>query len=354
MGEKKIRNILNPLAQNVQKVSVAAGEKAKKAVSVSKDALTKIADRDHDGKLTRADLSLLAENAENTAIKATSKIAESAKSASTQLSQKLDDKRRLADIKALRPIFADDVQQESFMLSKMIRLTEIDKRRAESEVCQGSIGYTSVQKDFVVVNIFKNCLAQFPITLYPDEYSELYYVNPVDPTQYIALNSYFEYLQKARVAELQRIAQDLGATHFRVTFKEQKKRFTSSSLDVDVSVKGKVPFHLNSSDRYSSKDFSNIQVAAEMDFEGHEPTYPALAYYKDDSAIQTLVEMRMHQNAMKHQLYLLSLDKASGISRDDAVKIDTTIKALKIAGNASFSHGVEDEGRKVIEYEIDF
>ncbi len=49
-----------------------------------------------------------------------------------------------------------------------IRVTERDKKRAESEVCQGAIGYWS------------------------------------------------DYLKQVRISELQKIAQDLGAKHFRV------------------------------------------------------------------------------------------------------------------------------------------
>lgn len=63
---------------------------------------------------------------------------------------------------------------EGVNMPHFIRVTERDKKRAESEVCQGAIGYWS------------------------------------------------DYLKQVRISELQKIAQDLGAKHFRVTYKEEK------------------------------------------------------------------------------------------------------------------------------------
>ena len=45
------------------------------------------------------------------------------------------------------------------------------------------------------------------------------------------------YLKVARVSELQKIAQDLGAKHFRVTYKEQKKSFESNTAKAKLGVK---------------------------------------------------------------------------------------------------------------------
>ena len=104
--------------------------------------------------------------------------------------------------KQLQPIFAEDIDNADFLLSKLIRITEIDKRRAESEVCRGSIGFISTQKDLRIVNIFKEHIDAFGISLIPDRECELYYVDPTDRDQYIALDNYFYHLKEARVNEL--------------------------------------------------------------------------------------------------------------------------------------------------------
>ncbi len=356
MDGKVNGSIFSSLAQNAQKAATVAGNKAKKAVTASKEIVTKAVDHDHDhdhdGEITRKGFTSFAESVETVTAKTAGKIAEGAKTIGTQLSRKIGESRRLSDMKTLRPLFASDIQQEGFTLSKMIRLTEMDKRRLDSDVCRGSIGYMSVQGDLNVVNIFRKDLALFPLSLYPNDHSELYYVDPIDPGYYIAFDEYFEYLQRARVGELQRIAQDLGATHFRITFKEQKRE--SSSHVVEANGGKKRMLHLHASSRYASKDYSTIEVAAEMDFEGHDPTLPSLSYYKEDSTIQTLIDMRMHKNPMKHQVYTLSLNKSSGISREEAVKIDAAIHSMSLSGSTSVLSEVQNEGQKVIEYEIDF
>ena len=127
------------------------------------------------------------------------------------------------ELKSLRPIFEDDLDSPEFALSKIIRVADIDKKHAESEVCNGSIGYISEHKDVRILNIYTDKADMYGITYYPDRDSEIYYVDPFDRDRYVALDDYFHYLKVARVNELQRIAQDLGAKHFRVTYKEDLK-----------------------------------------------------------------------------------------------------------------------------------
>ena len=88
------------------------------------------------------------------------------------LKETTNEKTRQRELKVLQPIFMEDL--EGVNMPHFIRVTERDKKRAESEVCQRAIGYWS------------------------------------------------DYLKQVRISELQKIAQDLGAKHFRVTYKEEK------------------------------------------------------------------------------------------------------------------------------------
>ena len=54
-------------------------------------------------------------------------------------------------------------------------------------------------------------------------------MDPYKPGVYVSLDSYFTYLKKNRVNELELIAQDLGAKSFRVTFKEHQKVIVKKS-----------------------------------------------------------------------------------------------------------------------------
>ena len=67
------------------------------------------------------------------------------------------------------------------------------------------------------LTIYRDKIDAFGLTFYPELDNSVYYIDPCDRDHYILMNDYFSYMKMQRVAELQRIAQSLGATHFRVT-----------------------------------------------------------------------------------------------------------------------------------------
>jgi len=73
------------------------------------------------------------------------------------------------ELKTLQPIFAENLDGADFLLPKLVRITEMDKRRAESEVCKGSVGYFSKEKDLKVVNIFRDKIGTFGLTFYEEK-----------------------------------------------------------------------------------------------------------------------------------------------------------------------------------------
>ena len=190
-------------------VAAEAGKNAKAFWGKAKEAIVSVADQNDDGSLDFKDVSVIAES-----------IGNAAKSTAASVISSAEEKSRELERKMLQPIFVEDLDGAEFLISKLVRITDIDKKRAESEVCRGSIGFISDQKDLRIVNIFKDQIDAFGLTFYPDTDCELYYVDPSDRDKYIALDDYFSYLKIARVNELQKIAQDLGAKHFRVTYKE--------------------------------------------------------------------------------------------------------------------------------------
>ena len=188
-----------------------AGKTARNLFDKSRDFATQVVDQNDDGKLDFADVTAIAGSMGDAVKKSTQVIKETA-----------EDKARKIELKTLKPFFPDSLDNADFLLPKFIRVTDRDKKHAESEVCQGSIGYFSDQKELRVMNVFKDSIEVFGLTFYPDCDCEFYYVDPSDRDRYIALNDYFTYLKTARIIELQKIAQDLGAKHFRVTYKEEQ------------------------------------------------------------------------------------------------------------------------------------
>ena len=120
-----------------------AGKNARDLFGKTKDGIVKAVDQNDDNTLDMKDVSALAEM-----------VGTAAKNAAAVMKSTAEEKSRELEKKLLQPIFVEDLDSADFALSKLIRITETDKKRAESDVCKGSIGYISEQKDLKIVNIF--------------------------------------------------------------------------------------------------------------------------------------------------------------------------------------------------------
>ena len=326
-------------------VAAEVGKGTKAFFGKAKDAIVSVADQNDDGTLDLMDVSVIAETIGNAARQTANAVRSSA-----------EERSREMELRSLRPIFVKDLDNAEFTLSKLIRITDMDKRHADSEVCVDSIGFISAQKDLPIINIYKNHVDAFGLTFYPDMDCELYYVDPSDRDKYIALDDYFNYLKVARVNELQRIAQDLGAKHFRVIYKEHKTTFSGKTVKAKAGVKAAGDSASADAEHdLASTAVSTVEVAAEMTCPGHAPIEPKLYYLNRDTSIRNLIELRMNTDSpLEHQKYTLNFSSSSGIKERDAIKIDAALKAMKIAGNTTVTNEVRNESRRFFEYEIDF
>lgn len=317
-----------------------AGKTARNFLDKSKNFAIQAVDQNNDGKLDFSDVSAIA-----------GALGDAVKRGTLSIKETAEEKARRNDLKTLQPFFPDSLDNADFLLPKFIRITDRDKKHAESAVCHGSIGFISEQKGFRVVNIFKDSLDVFGLTFYPDCDCEFYYVDPSDRDQYIALNDYFGYLKTARIIELQKIAQDLGAKHFRVTYKEEQSSSSEKKLLSHVDA----PATANIEHESVAKNYATVEIAADMTFPGHAPIKPQLKYMQREPIIQNLVSMRMDEKApLLHQKLMLKLSNSSGIKESDAIKIDAVLKGMKCSANASIAIEAQNESRRYLEYEIEF
>lgn len=330
------------MEKKLGKIVSNVGKNAKGLLKKSKEITIQVADQNDDGKFNLNDVSMIAENVGNVM----------KKSAQT-LKETTDEKARQLEMKTLQPIFLESLNDADFIMPKFIRVAERDKKHAESEVCKGSIGFISDQKGLHIVNIFQDSIDLFGLTFYPDCNSEFYYMDPSDRDAYIALDEYFNYLKQVRISELQKIAQDLGAKHFRVTYKEEKTSFSEKKGSKKLTVRPIASADVEQN--YEDKKYSTIEIAAEMECPGHAPIKPKLKYMKYDPSITGLVEMRMNESGpLLHQKFMLKLSNSSGLKESDAVKIDAVLKGMKCTGNATVVSETQNESRRYLEYEIDF
>ena len=264
--------------------------------------------------------------------------------------------QRKADLERLKPMFQEDFKEDEFVLPKMIRVAGIDKAHADSAACKGSVGYKSVMDDMTVVTIFRDYVDGFGLSFYPELENGVFYVDPCDRDHYVSLDDYFSFLKMQRVAELQRIAQSLGAKHFRVISRERTQAMSSSSIDAAASVKavgqgGGAGY----SHSESNSSMTSMSIEAEMRFPGHAPIKPELHYLKKEINVINLIEMRMDPlSPLQHQHISIEMINSSGIKVKDAVKIDAMMKAMKVSANTSIISEAQNEARRILEYEIEF
>lgn len=322
----------------------------------AKKAFVNTIDQNGDGSLDLEDAAVIKENVGEAARKAADAALYNAKKGGNQLGNWMNQTKLEMERKALQPIFPDDLSKPDFSLPKLIRVADIDKRHAESELCEGSIGYYSEHKGVKVVNIFSNCADQFGITMYPSVDNGVYFVDPKDRDHYIELNRYFSFLQLERVNELTSIAQDLGAKHFKISCHEGKKFKSSNSSK--ASEKGffialrKMDSEVGRNQEEST--YSEAKVVSENSFPGHEPTEPKLVYLQDDSTVKNLIKMRMGDNKIKKQKVTIKCIDSSGIKENNAGMIDAALADMKYAMKASLMSEVQSETKRTLEYEIEF
>lgn len=319
-----------------------AGHVAKEHINKSKDAALRSMDQNADGKFDLNDVAAIAES-----------VGDAAKMGVAMVKENADESRKRMDLRALRPIFAGTLDQADFLMSKLIRVVDRDKKHAENEVCKGSIGFLSDRGGLQVVNLFKDSLDVFGLSFYPDADCEFYYVNPSDRDNYISLDDYFSYLKMMRINELQRVAQDLGAKHFKVTYKEERTSFSQSKRKAQLKMLKAV--NLDGQHDETEKKYSVMDVAAEMQMDGHEPHEPKLVYLLKDENVQNLIHLRMTGgSSFHHHKISIKMSNSSGIKENDAAKIDAVLKSMKVCGNATVVSEVQNESRRYLEYEIDF
>lgn len=270
--------------------------------------------------------------------------------AALSLAEVINNGKNSWNLKRLKPIFINDLN--GMIFSRLVRIVEREKK-FDIDVCKGSIGYWDTCKGERWMNIFKDSVSKFGLDFYPNDEVNFYYVDPTNKDSYIVLDEYFDRLKQVRVSELQKIAQDLGAKYFRVTYIKERTTLSKKAANGKGSIhkKGNGSAQMNATEQ----KYDRMDIAAEMSFPGHEPVMPHVRYLKYDPNIENLIKMRMDpKGPLNHQTLNIKLSSSSGLKETDAVKIDMILKSLKMAGNTTVSSEVQNEAKSILEYEINF
>ncbi len=342
------------LSETFGKVLGGIASKAKDLASKTEDVIMDVIDTNDDGKFTLDDIGLTEENIAEAKEKAkffASSTKERIKSDSEILAKALVDAKVEMDKKNLRPVFASDLEG---IIPSMVCIVAQDKKRLSKDVCAGAIGYRTTVKGMEILNLYEDCANDTRLQFYPDSSKSVYYVDPFQKGLFINLDEYFYYFKKARVSELQRIAQDLGAKRVQITFKEYSKTSAKSSIKAEAKIAKQKE---GASYDKTNSECVRLEIAADIKFSGFDiPAKPKLVYFKNEGDIEELIQMRTgdSQNKISSKTYVLQCSKSFGIKENEAAQIDAVLGQLKYTATASISKEAKRENQTELEYSIEF
>ena len=286
------------------------------------------------------------------ATEAKDKAAEAVKDSSVYVADKAVQAKHDYDLRRFRPLTKDQLESAIRTMPEMVHIVDWDKR-TEEEVCKKAVAFNDGTKEMRVISVLTKNASLMNASFYPDIQEGIYYQDPSNPNYYINLNDYFDYIKKAKVHELNRIAQDLGAKHIKIILKAEKKMFVQNKGKIGVSAgkKGKT----ESSHSDSNTQFVSLEVASDKKYKGHEAKMPELHYFKNEPDILNIINRRLDKNnPIYSDTETFKYSNSSGIKKNDAVKIEGMLKKFKIGGNASITSEVENEEKLFFEYQIEY
>lgn len=279
--------------------------------------------------------------------------AETIKDGSAYVAEKAIQTKLEYDLRRFRPLSKEQLAPAIEIMPEMVNIVDWD-RRTEEESCKNAVAFNDGTKEMRVISILTQNAHLMNASFYPDTQEGIYYKDPFDPSTYINLNDYFDYMKKAKVHELVQIAQDLGAKHIRVLLKAEKKQIVQNKGKASASA-GKKIGKAEGSYNESTTQFEGIEVASDKIFKGHEAQKPELKYFKNEPDILNIIKRRLDKNnPIFSDTETFKYSNSSGIKRNDALKIEGVLKKFKIGGNASIMNEIEDEERILFEYHIEY
>ncbi|MBQ7323865.1 MAG: hypothetical protein IJW96_04810 [Clostridia bacterium] len=247
------------------------------------------------------------------------------------------------------PLFPNDYLDADFNIPNLVHIVD-DAVRKGIEVCDGAIGWLSKEKGVEILHLYDEEIAFSSLQFLPAAVCDsVYYVDPFNRNCYISLDSYFSYIQQAKLAELQHIAFSLGAKHYIVELIEMVNQAENANGEAKVTRKQM----LKTEGEYAEKKnlVSKSQSVAEMSFTStRKPTRPKLCWFAQDHNVRELVNMRCSKNAgdmLSNYVIELSNSNTATISVSTAIKVEGASKSL--GANSNFSkQSVKEHNSKLI------
>lgn len=284
---------------------------------------------------------------------------EKAKEGFDAVAEQVSDTKYEIDMKLINPITKQQLEAFEYNIPSLIQLVESD-RKMDNPVCADALGFQETIKGKTLLCVLNKHIDDTGINFEPCIDENFYCKNPYIDNEYIRLDDYFSYIEKAKVNELELIAQSLGAKKVKIVFKKQKKTLVSNAAQVNAKIK--LPFgkkdgaNANINHNAKSNEYGDIKIASELNFKGKAtPAEPELIYFKGNSDIISLIKMRLSSdNPISSKTFEFECGSGKELQHKDAMGIDAVLEKKGFAGNASIVSEVQEEQRKVLEYSIEF
>lgn len=266
----------------------------------------------------------------NNAWKLTKKVAGNVQQEAKVLSEKAKENSYERRMKKYNPLFPKQYKSKDFSLPNLI-VIEDDIKRKNIDVCEGAIGWIENSDGIEVLHLYEEAIKLRTINFIPNATcGTAYYVDNFDRSKYINTDSLFSKAHNERLAELERIAYELGAKSYSIELVE--KSIAQTDLNNNTNTSTNIPGfgHANLSSQYSksSTNASQFNGRAISYFEGNdEPKRPELKWFAHDDNIKGLIEMRCSdKNAIKSRVLELEGSVSATMSQKTACAIDVAIK----------------------------
>lgn len=149
--------------------------KAKQAAVKAQGTVLKAVDKNGNGKIDAEDFGITKESMQDAAQKL--------KASANRIGESLNDAKTELDRRVLRPVFKEDLYPDSFsgdlltavQIPNLICIVGHDKKRTDSAVCVGAIGYWTSVKGAELLNLYEDSAALLGLQFLPSIAETFYY-----------------------------------------------------------------------------------------------------------------------------------------------------------------------------------
>ena len=274
------------------------------------------------------------------------KAAEGARAIANQTKKNIHD----AQAKKYFSVTEKEFTDVNFSVPNIIKVVD-DLSNRKFITCEDAIGWIEKFDDIDVLHMYvefaKKCGLQFIPVLKKDG---VYCVYKFDINKFIDVNDVFKITTDEKVAELEKVACDLGAKSCSIEIVESDSASKGTSVGFKV---GNAETSIGIEGESNKKIRNVIRGKTTVRWNGSDmPKQPYLSWFAHNESIKNLIDMRLgDRNAIKSKCYELSGLSFVTMDKKIAGVIDN-ISGLK--GNTSMGNKVSKELNSVLMFEIEF